>query len=47
MGANPANLESGVRLDGDFFPGENVFEELDVRLVGAPPQSMGKFGGDT
>jgi len=36
----------------DFFAGNNyyllVYETfLDVRLVGAPPSSIGKFGGDT
>jgi hypothetical protein len=36
----------------DFFDGNQYFLYLyetynDVRLVGAPPQSIGKFGGDT
>ncbi len=43
----------GMRVEiKDFFGGNNYFAFLievytDVRLVGTPPQSVGKFGGDT
>ena len=44
-----ANIEANVK---DFYKSNQfilfVYERFDdVRLVGAPPQSIGKFGGDT
>ncbi|WP_183565178.1 S46 family peptidase [Mucilaginibacter sp. SP1R1] len=50
-----ADATNGTGYEGsvkDFFDGNQYFLYLyetynDVRLVGAPPQSIGKFGGDT
>ncbi|SDE68716.1 dipeptidyl-peptidase 7. Serine peptidase. MEROPS family S46 [Mucilaginibacter pineti] len=50
-----AKATAGGAYEGavkDFFNGNQYFLYLyetynDVRLVGAPPQSIGKFGGDT
>jgi hypothetical protein len=44
--------EIGNLLAKDFFDGNEFYlfvteKFLDVRLVGTPPQSAGKFGGDT
>ncbi len=55
---NSARLESEVSVDGvkasvrSFFYGNEFYmivtkTYMDVRLVGAPPSSIGKFGGDT
>ena len=49
--AREANPGSGVDITG--FYNENVYYQIvyrtytDVRFVGAPPASMGKFGGET
>ncbi|HEY4323809.1 MAG TPA: S46 family peptidase [Mucilaginibacter sp.] len=50
-----ANATNGTKYDGavaTFFDGNQYFlyiyeKYTDIRLVGAPPQSIGKFGGDT
>ncbi len=50
-----ANATKGTRYNGTvsvFFGGNQYFlyiyqKYTDIRLVGAPPQSIGKFGGDT
>mgnify|MGYP004442533281 FL=1 len=59
IGKNIAELEKKYSEDGkyivtikDFFEGNEyymfIYERFyDVRLVGAPPSSIGKFGGDT
>ncbi len=50
-----ANATKGTHYDGNvsvFYGGNQYFlyiyeKYTDVRLVGAPPQSVGKFGGET